>query len=664
VVNFVGLGPVGIVCDDFDGDGTLDLITGDAACHTITLMRGRGDGTFRARLQSALGTATVAALTPGDLDADGDQDLAATSGDSVAVLLNDGTGRFAMAASYYVVGRDIVSLLVADIDDDGHLDVVVPSFDAGYYVLEASWLTILFNDGTARLGRSLAYRVSDGPQQVLAITPAGHHTPDLVVATGSQIQRFASEGGGRFPALIAYGLPVAGAGFVKTLARPDRIRPDLVIGPRGSSSVVVVPLTASDSIGTPIIAARGMLGDVADFNDDGWQDIVVDRETGVDLVLRTSESLGPIRHLSDMRFVAAGDFDGDRQPDIALQGPSRALVFLYNDGGKFDRFEHTGAFVPLDAHQKLAGDLDGDGRADITFTYRDSVRILIRRPNGTFSSTSYWLESRLDWHFYATPRDLDLADLNLDGRPDIVVQNGSYNGARVSVLLNRGDGRMWVISDFYAGYESFGLATGDLDGDDYPDVIVADPCPVNTGYLRFHRSTIWDLTPEGTGGFELGGSIITGRAFDAATADLDEDGLLDVVCVTDSPSQLLTVLNRTPIASAPSPGVTNHARRPESRASVATTADRVSGLTPRLSAPYPNPARGAGFTVGVELIEGGGSLELIDIAGRRVWSQALDSDASGRHPVLIASPGGFAAGYYTLRLRQRGHVASKPVVVR
>jgi hypothetical protein len=63
--------------------------------------------------------------------------------------------------------------------------------------------------------------------------------------------------------------------------------------------------------------------------------------------------------------------------------------------------------------------------------------------------------------------DLAMADLNGDGRPDLVSLVGT-----VSVLLNRGDGR-FAPRRHYATGGAASLAIGDLNGDRRPDLVTA-----------------------------------------------------------------------------------------------------------------------------------------------------------------------------------------------
>lgn len=81
--------PIGVALGDFDGDGTLDVAATNLDAGTLSLLRGRGDGTFDAPRSIDLGTAPTF-VASADFDGDGLADLAVTgvSDGKVRVLLS------------------------------------------------------------------------------------------------------------------------------------------------------------------------------------------------------------------------------------------------------------------------------------------------------------------------------------------------------------------------------------------------------------------------------------------------------------------------------------------------------------------------------------------------------------------------------------------------
>src|SRR5438045_2038432 len=78
---------------------------------------------------------------------------------------------------------------------------------------------------------------------------------------------------------------------------------------------------------------------------------------------------------------------------------------------------------------------------------------------------------------YATgkiPVSVAIADLNADGKPDVAVANEGGESESVSVLLNRGDGRLQPRRDYATGLEPSSVVIGDLNGDGKLDLATAN----------------------------------------------------------------------------------------------------------------------------------------------------------------------------------------------
>jgi hypothetical protein len=89
-----GSGPNWVAAGDFNGDGKLDLVTGNNNASTISVLLGTGAGTFAAPVTYTVG-ANPTTLVVGDFNGDGKLDLAVAnqSSNTISVLLGTGTGR-------------------------------------------------------------------------------------------------------------------------------------------------------------------------------------------------------------------------------------------------------------------------------------------------------------------------------------------------------------------------------------------------------------------------------------------------------------------------------------------------------------------------------------------------------------------------------------------
>jgi hypothetical protein len=132
--------PSAIAVGDFNGDGFLDLAVTDSANNNVTILLGKGDGTFTAPVTYPTGTGATpvgnpVALLATDLNGDGVLDLAVVNqGDGVAagsvsillgrVVNSKGDGTFA-APTAFPVGVKPTAIESADLNGDGLTDLVV-----------------------------------------------------------------------------------------------------------------------------------------------------------------------------------------------------------------------------------------------------------------------------------------------------------------------------------------------------------------------------------------------------------------------------------------------------------------------------------------------------------------------------------------------------------
>jgi hypothetical protein len=216
--------------------------------------------------------------------------------------------------------------------------------------------------------------------------------------------------------------------------------------------------------------------------------------------------------------TVAGDFNNDGRADIAMANydePGYATVVLGNGHGSF-------AFASSPSINKApngiaAGDFDGDGNLDLVVSSisndpSDVVSVLLGHGDGSF-------EAAVEYPVGALPGFVAVADLNGDGKPDIVTENSNSNS--ISVLLGGGDGTFLPKTDFALGLSPMNLALGDLNGDGKIDVAIA----ANSYFAAFVV-----LLGNGDGTFgppQYGGSSDT--IFNGiALGDFNRDGRLDV----------------------------------------------------------------------------------------------------------------------------------------
>ena len=147
----VGVNPGSLVAADLNRDGRPDLATADYGSSSVSVLLGRGDGSFRRRtvLRTPQYPVGIAAA---DVDADGRPDLVTASADgsgSVRVFANRRRGRFKPTRTY-ASGSRAYDVVAADVNHDGTLDLVTGNINRRGFA-------VLLGTGAGRFGVARRY---------------------------------------------------------------------------------------------------------------------------------------------------------------------------------------------------------------------------------------------------------------------------------------------------------------------------------------------------------------------------------------------------------------------------------------------------------------------------------------------------------------------------
>lgn len=289
----VGPGASAVAVADLNGDGTPDLVVADLYAANIAILLGNGDGTFGAPSFISIlglhhGSSGVNHLAIGDMNGDGSSDVAVSDSDgSISVLLGNGDGTFA-APTVYPSGSDDEWVALADLNGDGILDIASVTSDA---------VSVLLGNGDGTFKPAVAYAAGPSPASVAVADLNGDARPDLVVANWGQgtVSVLAGEGGGTFAAPVAYSIGTASR--PKSVAVADLNgdgTPDLAVAVFDSSDVAVLlgngDGTFSAPIGVDAGGNRGFSIAAADLNGDGAPDLVVTKGSLASLSVLLSAS--------------------------------------------------------------------------------------------------------------------------------------------------------------------------------------------------------------------------------------------------------------------------------------------------------------------------------------------------------------------------------------
>jgi hypothetical protein len=531
--------PGSVVMRDFNGDGHLDLATADYATNTVSVRLGLGDGTFQSSVHYATGPGPYS-IVVGDFDgrdyANGRPilDLVVVNGGSnsndFSVLLGTGDGTF-QPEKRYVAGKNPQSLVAADLNGDGHLDLVIAD--------RANQVSVLLGNGDATFQPERRYAVGDSPVYMAVGDFNGDGIPDLAVSNyGSKdISTLQGNGDGTFRPEVRVAVGTAPVAIVTGDFNGDHIL-DLATANSGSNDVSVLQGNGDGTFRSQQRFATGAtpFGLVAgDFTGDGHLDLAVANQHSDDVSVLLGRGDGTfqdqVRYEAGYLpwFVATGDVNEDGHLDLAtVNGRSHDVSILLGLG--------NGTFQPDLANPRpgqtnplgmLVGDFNGDHIRDLaTVDYTGGdLFIFLGRGDGTF-------QERQRYAVGATAVGLVSADFNGDGIPDLATAN-CFSGD-VSILLGKGDGTFQAAKTYQASPFCQWVVAGDFNGDGHIDLVTG-------GDLDNDLSV---LLGRGDGTFQAPVTFGSTRGPAAVVGDFNGDGHQDLAVANTISNAVSLLLGR------------------------------------------------------------------------------------------------------------------------
>ncbi|MGI8810705.1 MAG: FG-GAP-like repeat-containing protein [Acidimicrobiales bacterium] len=259
---------------------------------------------------------------------------------------------------------------------------------------------------------------------------------------------------------------------------------------------------------------------LVDLDTNGHLDLVVNTNGGLVTLLGTGAgAFGPPTAVNASRYVEieTGDVTGDSRVDIVGLRENNVEVLARRADGTFAEpvLHHVHDYANMSRGLAL-GDLNGDGRNDVAVSIGvnkpgSMIDVFMQTAGGTLGPPAA-LPS------YDIPQALVAADMNMDGRTDLVTVHGGWN--RAGIYTQGPDGTMGPEELFAMPYASHyppkGLAIGDFSGDGSPDLAAAD---YNNGLVVLRSST--QLRAWGLGNFgQLGNASTASSATPTAPMSL------------------------------------------------------------------------------------------------------------------------------------------------
>ena len=325
--------PSAVVSANLNGDAFADLVVVNRASGTVSVLLGSASGHFSDPVTFLTGGLLPNSVAVGDFNGDMHLDLAVANGGSknIGILLGDGHGSFA-AATKVAVGKPVLGIQTADLDNDGKFDLAVIS---GTKVLTLAGV----GDGTFHAPKAFATG---------GVTPVA-----MAIADFNQdgVKDIATVNAGTGNVSLLPGSLTTGFGAAKNVQGGRAAQRALVAGDFDGDGAMDLAVTNKGSTFVSILRGNGSAGTVqfhrqlkvanpgktapsaiatADLNGDGILDLAIaNGATGsfrvllgignglfaapVDISLGGSPTMKP-------SALAIGDFDGDGAADIAVTG--------------------------------------------------------------------------------------------------------------------------------------------------------------------------------------------------------------------------------------------------------------------------------------------------------------------------------------------------------
>ena len=455
----------GLTLADIDGDGRSDVIFG------TSYLPNTGGHTFGPVV--AVGDTTEGGPTVADLNGDGVPDLItlyAESQESVGlrVRIGLGGGQFAPPRFQITSTSPEGPCVVADLDHDGVLDIVVPAYTPGD-------MNVLMGNGDGTFGHRLIYPTAAGPTALAAGDLDGNGTTDVAVLDhdSNTMQIFPGDGAGRLLTPTNLSTPNDPQSIAIGDIDADGIQ-DIVVG-GGASSVVSVYLGTGGGAFAPradYATAGGALSiAIGDLNGDGRPDVAVATppNTLSRFLSNSDGTLGPRADYASAPSTSAGvvalaDVNGDGIKDALVLGRASIgtlSVFPGNGDGTFGTRTDIGVFGGT---WLGVGDMNGDGKVDVVGVQSSSFRVRLGNGDGTFTAlaTQFGVQHQ--------GRMALLGDVDADGKLDLVV--GHFQGGTLQPCYGMGNGMFNVPDERYGTGGAMSAAIlAPMDGNSSPDLV-------------------------------------------------------------------------------------------------------------------------------------------------------------------------------------------------
>ncbi|WP_400079242.1 T9SS type A sorting domain-containing protein [Winogradskyella sp. R77965] len=532
-----------VIAADIDNDGDIDIISSSSGQDKVSWYENiDSQGSFSSQQVITTSADGVNSIFAADIDSDGDIDLLSSSynDDKIAWYENlDGLGSFGNQQVITTSANGANSVFAADIDSDGHLDVLISS----YLDDDISWYRN--TDGLGNFNwydQEIISTSVNGPNSVFAAD--FDNDGDIDILSGSIVDKKIAwyeniDGLGNFS---NQNVIVASSGSPDTVYAAD-INGDGavdVLSPLGSRISWFENIGGLGGFGSQETITASSLGAYsvfsADIDGDGDKDVLsalsYDNEIAWYENINGIGGFGGQQYIGfaeDARCVFAADIDGDGDIDVLSASADDGKIAWYENIDGLGMFGNENIITTLasQAGSVYASDLDGDGDMDVlSASFLDGKIAWYENldSQGTFGDQQIVYMSN-------NARSVHVLDADNDGDMDVLSVTQTQDGVSELILHKNIDG----LGNFdnsqvvYSGTDAqISVYSGDIDGDGDLDLL-------SSSFLTSSKIA-WYENIDGLGSYGSEQVLLTseGGATSVHMTDLDGDNDLDVLSASIS----------------------------------------------------------------------------------------------------------------------------------
>lgn len=528
---------VDMAMGDMDGDGLPDLSISFrlGAFPYIQVFRQTAPGIFGPSIGVSTASPNVTHFGTEwiDMDGDGTVELVASSASLIYYEYNGST--FGTGVNSGLAAGVLRGWNKADFDGDGDMDLVAGS--GGRLILVETLAPGSFDlQFSTDLGTTIE-------RVFLGDINGDGHTDALAVLSGGKIIAWNEGVGGGFGEWhIVHAEPTSPMELLVADVDGDG-HPDVIAGSRTNGLLGWHPnLGGSGTFGDFMLIAYGLRDlqgiDAADLDGDLALEIIV-VAGGASGELLAFETDDPLNGTWDLQVIASGlaapnrvmarDIDLDGNLDIVFTTLlDTQLWYMANLGASWGPPVQVGSTLMPPTSMDMA-DLNGDGFPDVLLggsVSGQAADVVAFMGNGSGFDAVQTITTAA-----SNTRQVLMADLDGDGDQDIVIRRGTS----LSVVLNNGSGVFGAVQTIAASINLTHVVCADLDADGIPDLV---------GIKIAAPQLIW-FRGNGDGGFEPPELVSNGISEGSflVTTDADSDGDIDIIACGNTFDEVGRVMN-------------------------------------------------------------------------------------------------------------------------